>query len=518
MKKQYTLLAVLFCLSVSFDCLSQTRYQSEIFTSVNTTTNVTYGNNISVLTGTPASIPLLMDVYEPAGDVLTARPLIIILHAGSFLPAIANRLAVGKKTDSAIVNTCMRFAKRGYVAVAMDYRLGWNPLGDQDTRTGTILNAVYRALQDAKNCVRFFRNDAATTNTFKIDVNRICVGGMSAGGYVALAYGSLNKPAEIQLTKFADLDTGTPYVDQSVSGNFDGTDATPLNTPNYASYSSSVNVVFSLAGCVGDTSWIEPGEIPIISMHCYKDPFAPYTTGPVIVAATGQFVVEASGGRDVIRRSQRLGNQTVIKNAIINDVYTTKANANSPGLAGLYTHITPAPGANLSCTGANANAQTEQSAPWDWWNEPTFIGTYNAYCGCTDGTAINCMNKRENPDMSGTKGKAYLDTIVGFLNPRIICALNLPGCVSVGLNELSNNVDLSIYPNPGTSEINYVVADEQEIKNITIYDVTGRVVSEITGLSTHSYKLNCEQLKPGLYYTTISTNGNNTATKKIFIE
>src|SRR6476661_6016582 len=197
MKKNHTLLAVLFCLTVSFNCLSQSRYLSEIFTSVTVSSNVTYGNNISVLTGTPASIPLMMDVYQPTGDALAARPLVIILHAGSFLPAVVNHLAVGKKTDSAVVNTCMRFAKRGYVAVAMDYRLGWNPLGNQDARTGTILNAVYRALQDAKNCVRYFRNDAATTNTYKIDVNKICVGGFSAGGYVAYAYGSLNKSSEL---------------------------------------------------------------------------------------------------------------------------------------------------------------------------------------------------------------------------------------------------------------------------------------------------------------------------------
>src|SRR5688572_32059147 len=120
MKKDLRLLSAICCLAISASCFAQTgpRYLSETFTSVVVTSSVTYGNNISVLSGTPASSALIMDVYEPAGDVLTARPLIIVLHAGSFLPAVANGLAVGKKTDSAVVNMCMRFARRGFVAVA----------------------------------------------------------------------------------------------------------------------------------------------------------------------------------------------------------------------------------------------------------------------------------------------------------------------------------------------------------------------------------------------------------------
>src|SRR3954462_457109 len=118
MKKNLSFALTVCMMFTTFCIFSQTRYLSEIFTSVTVSSNVTYGNNISVLSGTPASIPLMMDVYQPTGDALAARPLVIILHAGSFLPAVANHLAVGKKTDSAIVNTCMRFAKRGYVAVA----------------------------------------------------------------------------------------------------------------------------------------------------------------------------------------------------------------------------------------------------------------------------------------------------------------------------------------------------------------------------------------------------------------
>ena len=482
MKKTLPVLLTFCMLAFTTKTYSQAgaRYLSETFSSVTVSTNVTYGNNISVLTGTPSSIPLVMDVYQPTGDVLTARPLIIVLHAGSFLPSVANGMAIGKRTDSAVVEMCMKFAKRGYVAVSADYRLGWNALSaNQDVRTGTLLNAVYRGLQDAKNCVRFFKNDAATTNVYKIDVNRIAVGGFGAGAYLALAYGSLNKIAELNLSKFINQSATPPasYVNQLTAGNFDGTDVTVLNTPNYATQSSSINVAFSLGGAAGDSSWIEAGETPIICLHAYKDPYAPYKTGNVIVAATGQFVVEASGSFDATKRSTRLGNQAIF------------------------------------------GPQIEQSAPWDWWNEPVFIASYNLYSNSLNGTPLACKLKLENPDMSATKGRKYMDTIQGFLNPRLVCALNLAGCVSiVGINELSDRNDLNIYPNPVTSEINYVISDGNTIKKIDLFDATGRIVISLDGLNTNKFTLNRNQLNQGLYFSKIELGNKTILSKKIIIQ
>jgi alpha/beta superfamily hydrolase len=521
MKKKLQLIAMIGGMAIATNAFSQ-RYLAETFTAVAVTPSVTYGTNISVLTGTPASQPLIMDVYQPVGDVQATRPLIIILHAGSFLPSVASGLAIGKRTDSSSVYLCRLFAKRGYVAVSMDYRLGWNALStNQDARTGTLLNAVYRAIQDAKTCVRYFRNDAATTNTYKIDVNKICVGGFGSGGYVATAYASLNKAAELQLTKFINfsLTPPAPYVDQTLSGNFDGTDATTLNTPNYATQSSSINVAFSIAGAAGDSSWIEAGEVPIICMQGYKDPYAPYRTANVIVPATGQFVVEASGSYDITRRAKRLGNNAIFTNSVFNDVFTTKANANSNGIPALYPFITNAPGPNLSCTGANANAQLEQGSPWEWWNEPVFIASYNAFSGTTNGAAVACRLKLDNPDMSPAKGRAYVDTIQGFLSPRLVCALGLAGCQSsVGFPVNSINGGLSIYPNPVTSEINYSLPGGNTIRRINLMDATGRVVVNVEGLNDNSYQLNREQLKTGLYFTTIELDNKQVITKKLIID
>ena len=158
MKKNYsiilTALGICFGLSVN----AQTRYLDEITQDVSVTSNVLYGTNIGIITQSPAQENLYMDVYQPSVDTATNRPVVIILHTGSFLPAIINGQPTGSKTDNAIVAMCEGFAKKGYVAIALDYRLGWNPVSpSEDVRRSTLIQAAYRSLQDVKTAVRFLR-------------------------------------------------------------------------------------------------------------------------------------------------------------------------------------------------------------------------------------------------------------------------------------------------------------------------------------------------------------------------
>lgn len=525
MRKKLQLVATLCLLAFSVNSYAQ-RYLAQIFTSVTVTPNVVYGNNISnsILTaGNNVPTDLKMDVYQPANDSNTARPLVIVLHTGSFMPTVINGQPTGSKSDSAVVEMCTRFAKRGYVAVAADYRLGWNPVStNQDARTGTLLQAVYRSIQDAKNCVRFFKNDKATTNTYLIDTTKIAVGGLGSGGYIALAYASLNQLSEIQLGKFIDNSTTPPrpYVDQDTLGNFDGTNTAYRCTPNYATHSSKINMVFNIGGAVGDLSWIQAGEVPVVALQCVNDPNAPYKTGAVIVPTTGDFVVEASGSYDVIRVSDSLNNNSIFLHSIYNDVYTAKANIFNDGHEALYPFVTPAAAGAITCGSGSTYPQlpeTEQGAPWDWWNESAYSATATAYG--QSGPTVACNALTGNPDMSATKGRKYIDTIQGYLNPRIVCALGLPGCVPnpAGINEYSAASELSIFPNPSSTEINFSVQGSNTIKSVELYDVTGRMVKQVVGLNTQKYTIQRAGLATGLYISKIQLN-KGSISKKIILE
>lgn len=517
MKKTLLFIGIFGLSAITKNSFSQ-RYLTEVFTSVTVNSDVVYGNNISVLTGSPAATDLKMDVYQPAGDVLAERPLVILLHTGSFLPRVLNGQPTGAKNDSAVVEMCTRFAKKGYVAVAADYRMGWNALStDVDVRTGTLLNAVYRSIQDAKNCVRYFKNDRATSNTYKVDTTKIAVGGIGSGGYISLAYASLNQVSEIQLAKFIDNSKTPPepYINQALSGNFDGTNTTTLNKGNYPTHSSDIHMAFNVGGAVGDTSWIQAGEVPIVSMHCTKDPFAPYATGAVIVPATGAFVVEASGSYDVCRTVNKaaINNNAILKKSLFNDVYTTRANQLNNGYEGLFPFVTPAPGAALPC-----GPQTEQGFPWDWWDEAAFIAQYNAATSTTNGAAANCKQKTGNPDQSPAKGRKYIDSIQGYLCPRMVCVLNLPGCQPNGINEYGDQSKVSVYPNPSTTEINFLAEGSNTIRNIRLYNITGSLLLTINEVNTTNYKMDRQALPSGFYFVTIELKDKASITRKIILE
>jgi len=58
-----------------------------------------------------------MDIYQPTGDIETARPLIIWAHGGSFQS--------GTSADADVVALSQAFAKKGFVCASINYRLGF---------------------------------------------------------------------------------------------------------------------------------------------------------------------------------------------------------------------------------------------------------------------------------------------------------------------------------------------------------------------------------------------------------
>lgn len=475
--------------------LSAQRYLSEIFAGFDSTANIVYANNISVLTGSPQPSALKMDVYEPMGDASTMRPLIIMCHTGSFLPAVANGQPTGGRTDSTQVEMAKQFARRGYVVACMSNRLGWNPFGSTvDIRTGTLLNAAYRGIQDFRSCVRYFRRSVAESgNPFGIDPNMIIAGGVGTGGYIVFGANSLDKVSEIQIAKFIDGGTGQPYVNPAVNGNFDGTDSTLLSRPNHVGYSSDIQFCFNLGGAIGDSTWLEAGDAPMVGFHCTKDPFAPYEYGQVIVPTTGQFVVNVSGTYGVLRRANQLGNNNgmIAGVASLNDPYTLRANAINNGNEGMFPIITPAPATPTVTCPLAAYPTFEQGSPWDWWNETWYGAAITA--GGGDGPDGVCKARLGNPDMSPTKGRKYIDSIMQYLNPRIYYTL--------GLTDVKDaiNKDLKVFPNPATSFVRIKSSVDKMILGVEIMDVTGRIVRKEDGLRTNEYVLERNGLASGMY-------------------
>jgi para-nitrobenzyl esterase len=199
---------------------------------------------------------LVMDVYQPAGDTVKRRPLIIFAHGGGFI--------AGTKADAYPVALCTRLARLGYVAASIEYRLGFALTGlAAPADTPKIAVAAIRGGHDMKAAVRFFRQDAATARTYRVFSNYIIVSGSSAGAFAALEAGYLDKASEVP-----------GYVDLAALGGIEGASGNP-------GYSSAVAAAISLSGATESPGVLEAGNVPLCSVHGTRDATVPYLQGRI---------------------------------------------------------------------------------------------------------------------------------------------------------------------------------------------------------------------------------------------
>lgn len=150
------------------------RYRDEVFSEVTVTTDLVYG---SAQNQSGVVQDLRLDLYEPTGDTVTARPAIVWIHGGGF--------GGGNKTSPEIVDQATVFAKKGYVNVSISYRLAPGGCSFSGV-TATCVEGIIDAREDAQAAVRWLRANAAT---YGIDADRIAAAGTSAGAITALNVG-----------------------------------------------------------------------------------------------------------------------------------------------------------------------------------------------------------------------------------------------------------------------------------------------------------------------------------------
>ena len=172
--------------------------------------------------GKTAPVMMEMDIYLPEGDGTEARPLLLMMHGGSFF--------FGHKQERGQAGWCEYFASLGYVAASIDYRLGFHVGSRKDARL-----AEERAYEDARAALAYLlgRED------LRIDTQHVFVAGTSAGAMTALrlAYGPEPLPG------------------------------------------CRIVAVANLWGAVHDLSVLENASVPILSFQSVKDPIVPYDKG-----------------------------------------------------------------------------------------------------------------------------------------------------------------------------------------------------------------------------------------------
>lgn len=267
----------ILCLLITVNSFGQIRYLDSLFIAEKTDSAVVYGTadalNAPYLSDSwTYSQDLLMDVYEPQNDVNEVRPCVLFVHGGAFL--------FGSREDANGVNVCKDFTKKGYVAVSIDYRLGLNAFS-----AASAERAVYRGVQDTKAAIRFLKENYAT---YGIDTTRIFAMGSSAGSIsiIHAAYFEEDERANIPST-FTTPDLGC----LSCSGNSFTHNDKPIAIAN-------------LWGAIVDTTYIEAGDVPMISFHGTDDfVVSPDSVNPF----NSPFFPALSGSNYITPRLQNLG-------------------------------------------------------------------------------------------------------------------------------------------------------------------------------------------------------------------
>ncbi len=182
------------------------------------------------LIGNPVALKL--DVFQPASDTVTRRPVYIWIHGGGF--------STGDKTDGAGPATAL--ARRGYLAISLGYRLlATGPCGGSGPVPNYCYTAAFAAQHDAQAAVRYVRKNAAQLGA---DPDRIAMGGESAGAITSLL-------------------TGWRADDPGTSGN--------------PGPSSAIRASVPVAGGLPRNDFINAGDAPALFFNGTADETVPFT-------------------------------------------------------------------------------------------------------------------------------------------------------------------------------------------------------------------------------------------------
>lgn len=242
-------------------CLTGRYGEQPIFSAddITVTSNVPFAEVTNTFSGAPQTLE--MDIWAPSSqlDSEAERPLVLLIHGGSFLAG--NRAEMN--------GYCEAFARRGYVAATISYRLGW----DCDPNAGLLLcaicgpqqnklrTAVYNAVQDAHAAARFLY---ANADDYGIDQESFFIGGVSAGSITALGAAFLDQEEANAFAPQAQALSGDLFT----SGN-----ALPQN--------HAFSGVMNQCGAVPAVSVLND-NIPVISFHDDGDCVVPYGNGRVL--------------------------------------------------------------------------------------------------------------------------------------------------------------------------------------------------------------------------------------------
>lgn len=181
---------------------------------VRTEKNIAYGTATNYMGYTDT---LLLDLYKPVNDYNEDRPVLILIHGGTWIGGCKD------EASSGIIPLANEFASRGYMVASINYRLGWHKAAYVATPTAApwpefykslyaadsseMLRALYRGMQDTKGAIRFLKARNISDSSC---IENFYTAGESAGAFIAIATAFLDRDIEKPYACFAIADAPDP--------------------------------------------------------------------------------------------------------------------------------------------------------------------------------------------------------------------------------------------------------------------------------------------------------------------
>ena len=211
---------------------------------IDSITDVVYGSALDFNNNT---VDLHLDIYHPVcNDPINTKPLILVVHGGGFI--------AGSYKDPSVRSICEDFAKRGYVAVSVQYRLGY--ICDEPNHQCNLdgypclfatdslewSRAYYRGVQDAKGALRYMINHK---EQYQLDENNVFVMGESAGSFVAMGAVFMDDDTERPYGTTAQLAANAPHPNavSTCGHNFGQTFTSTIDRPDLGGINGSIETV-----------------------------------------------------------------------------------------------------------------------------------------------------------------------------------------------------------------------------------------------------------------------------------
>lgn len=472
MQKTFALLALLFfAATVS----AQNAYTNKQY-GWRVEKDLEYGVAIDYA-GTPTTLNL--DLYKPLGDNNTQRPIIVLVHGGSWISGC-------KDNEAAFA---VELAQRGYVVASVNYRKGWHKAGfvanpgpsatDYPSNclyaadSLELIRAIYRGQQDVKGAIRWLKARSMQDSTCN---QKVLVGGQSAGAFLALAVGLLDRPEEKPSACFALPDAPVPA--SNVSNCFDYNCALQIITPsgtalqrpdlgplggdlNLNGYDDNVIGVASFFGGVPyealPSNWLKGPDTPAIYLyHQTCDGIVPFGFDQPMV--------------------------------------TLSANCNL-GYTPWHTSI-------MHTFGSGSLAAALQSIP----NPPKFTTDFLVCPPFNPGLALfECLRYADNGSYHYPHNPLERIQIVADFFSPILTSTN---CFSVASNEPGNSLQAMVSPNPFGQHLSVFMAQASDGEaELVLSDVSGKILWTSTQHLQEGENILWaqNQLSPGFYALQIRT-------------